>query len=257
MGTTAGGPGEGPVADVIIAIGAVPGSLCPSDPSLQLTTATGWARWDGIAVGTYVVSETVPPGREPTLPISRTVDVRIGETTVITFANRLPPSHVHGKVWYDKDANSAIETGEPGLPNITVTLYEDTNGNGLHESGKLRPRHRMQQAADGSYAFDLVRSGNYVAVVDVADPDLPAGMVPVGSAGKAVTGLTPGETRTVNFGFDDSGRLVGHVWHDSNGSGGTPGVGEAPLWGSRSALTLTRTSMACWMAWTALWRAGT
>ena len=37
---------------------------------------------------------------------------------------------------------------------------------------------------------------------------------PVGSAGKAVTGLTPGETRTVNFGFDDSGRLVGHVWHD-------------------------------------------
>lgn len=84
--------GEGPVAGVTMAIAAVPGSLCPSDPARQLTAVTGWARWDGIAVGTYVVSETVPPGREPTLPISRTVEVRIGETTVVTFANRLPPT---------------------------------------------------------------------------------------------------------------------------------------------------------------------
>ena len=83
------GPGEGPVADDHRdrrgAGFAVPERSIPPAHHCDRLGEMGWHRR-----GHLTFSETVPLGREPTLPISRTVDVRIGETTVITFANRLP-----------------------------------------------------------------------------------------------------------------------------------------------------------------------
>lgn len=227
-------PGEGPVPDVRVQIQPAPGALCPSDPAAQLTDIEGQAAWDRIAIGTYIVSEVVPPGYEATLPISRTVAVTINATTYVTFANRLPPSSVQGLVWLDRNRNGVKEPTEPPLPDIRVQLYADANGNGA-----VDPTETLWDEQDttstGSYDFDLVRAGDYVVVVDDADPDLPAGVQVISPAAAAVTGLAPGETRTVDFRFDDAGNIGGRVWHDANGNG-IIDPGENPLPGIQVCL---------------------
>lgn len=219
--------GEEPVLGVRVQIQAVPGSLCPGDPSSQFTDLGGQVSWDGIAIGQYVVTEIVPAGREATLPVSQTMAVNIGETTYVTFANRLPPSRVEGLVWLDRNRDGGKEPTEPELPDIRVSLYVDANRNGTADPGEAL-WDQMDTAADGTYDFDLVRDGDYVVVVDAADSDLPAGVVAISPVAVAVTGLTPGETRTVNFRFDHSGIIGGRVWHDANGNG-VIDPGENPL----------------------------
>ncbi len=210
--------GEGPVQGVRIRIQATPGSLCPSEPASKFTDANGAAHWDGIAIGQYTVTEIVPTGREATLPTSHTVAVEIGATTYVTFANRLPPSSIFGLVWLDSNRNGTKETAEPALPNILVSLYTDADGNGVLDSGEALNR-QISTAAGGTYLFDLVRDGDYIVVIDNADPDLPAGAVAISPVEVAVTNLAPNEDREVNFRFDDSGVIGGRVWHDANGNG--------------------------------------
>lgn len=210
--------GEGPVSDVPIELVPVPGALCPTDAAQQWTDAAGEVVWHDIAIGHYVVSEIVPAGREPTLPISHTVEVTINATTYITFANRIPPSSVQGIVWHDADADSILDPGEAGLPAIAVSLYQDLDGDGALDLGEPK-LHETSSGPDGAYRIELVHAGDYVAVADAADPDLPAGMTTIGGAEKPVAGLAPGEVRTVDFGFDDSGIIGGRVWHDANGNG--------------------------------------
>lgn len=210
--------GEGPVQGVRIRIQATPGSLCPSEPASKLTDASGQANWDGIAIGEYTVTEIVPPGREATLPTSHTVMVNIGATTYVTFANRLPPSTIYGLVWLDANRNGVKETAEPVLPNIRVSLYADTNGDGDLDTGEPFLR-ALDTAADGRYLFDLVRDGDYVVVVNDADPDLPAGAAAISPVAVAVTDLLPDEDREVNFRFDDAAAITVLVWHDRDANG--------------------------------------
>jgi hypothetical protein len=99
---------------------------------------------------------------------------------------------VTGRVWYDADADGTMDPGETGLPNITVQLWSDTNGNGSHEAGEPLA-HQMSSGAGGVFTFTLVHAGDYVASVDTTDPDLPAGMAAVGPTQRAVTGLAPGD----------------------------------------------------------------
>lgn len=223
-------PGEDPVPDVLIQIQPAPGALCPSDPAGQFTGSDGYATWSDIAVGQYIVTEIVPADREATLPVSHTVDVPISATVPVTFANRIPPSAVAGRVWLDLDRDDALDSGESGLPNITVLLYGDPNGNGTHETGEPLVQQASSDAT-GAYLFSLVRAGDYVVLADAADPDLPAGVGPVHTPPSvAVPDLAPRETRTANINFQYTGVIGGRVWHDVNGSGGID-PGEPPLAG--------------------------
>ncbi len=227
-------PEEGPVPGVRVQIQPVPGSLCPSEPAAQFTNNAGQAAWDGIAIGTYIVSENVPPGYEATLPISHTVAVTINATTYVTFANRLPPSSVQGLVWLDRNRDGTKDGSEPPLADIRVSLYKDTDSN-----GELGPGDtlwgQLDTTATGTYDFDLVRDGDYIVLVDENDADLPTGVTAISPVAVAVAGLAPGETRIIDFRFDDAGIIGGRVWHDGNGNG-IIDPGEDPLPGIQVCL---------------------
>ena len=81
------------------------------DEVAKLTDATGWAIWDKVAIGTYIITETVPIGWEAILPATTTAAVHIDATTPITFANRQ-------------------------IGNLHVFKFEDLNGNGLRDAGE-------------------------------------------------------------------------------------------------------------------------
>ena len=69
-------------------------------------------------------------------------------------------------VWYDKNQDGIEDVGEPGIANVTVALYRDTDG-----SGTLTPGDTLVATtttdADGGYIFKNLPTGVYF--VDVTD----------------------------------------------------------------------------------------
>lgn len=99
----------------------------------------------------------------------------IGSLATSTVTTRLTGNNSVGDlVWKDDNRNSIKDAAETGIPNITVNLYYDTNGNGVADASE--PLFGTTQTnASGIYSFASLADGNYVAVVDSTDTDLPAG----------------------------------------------------------------------------------
>ncbi|WP_375499724.1 GEVED domain-containing protein [uncultured Nostoc sp.] len=79
---------------------------------------------------------------------------------------------VSGTLYRDNNRNST-NNGEPGIGNVRVILYQDTDNN-----GELATSEIIQQVttlADGSYQFPNVAAGTYKIKVDIADTDVPVG----------------------------------------------------------------------------------
>ncbi len=140
-------------------------------------------------------------------------------------------------VWYDTDRDGIEDVGEPGIPNVTVALYRDTDGNGVLSAGDTLVATTVTDA-DGGYIFKNVIPGTYF--VDVTD------------ANNVLTGLThivanqsqPDPTNPITLGLGQvykdadfgyvqqpgSGKaIIGDtVWYDDNGDGiqqpGEPGI---------------------------------
>ena len=93
-------------------------------------------------------------------------------------------------VFADDDGDGAPDPGESGIPGITVRLYDDANGNGVVDAGEPLLATAVTDAS-GAYVITGLPAGDYVAVVDDADPALPAGYEPTTPLAVAIT-LLPG-----------------------------------------------------------------
>lgn len=110
-------------------------------------------------------------------------------------------------VWRDLDADGVQDGGgETGIENITVWLYWDVNGDGLQDDGDLLIATANTNSS-GGYSFGQLPDGNYLVVVDSADPDLPMGYanttpaviaVPLDPTSASSTAVT---VTTADFGF--------------------------------------------------------
>ena len=174
---------------------------------------------------------------------------------VCTNINRL--GAIGNYVWVDENSDGYQDAGEPGLPNVTVKLY-DTAGNVVATT---------YTDAHGGYLFDNVAPGSYFVRVD--GTTLPAGMTQtppstlagadfgnqdqstgVNDYGYPVTigGTQPLENLTADFGYNynptvcvngdpactetpPTAALGDRVWIDADGDGvqdpeeaGIPGV---------------------------------
>ncbi len=72
-------------------------------------------------------------------------------------------------------ANGTQDGTEGGLSTILVSLYVDTNGDGILDNGDALVATVDSAASTGDYAFNSLPDGNFLVVVDNADTDLPAG----------------------------------------------------------------------------------
>jgi len=89
-----------------------------------------------------------------------------------------PPGVIGDTLWIDVNTNGVHDAGEPGIPYVTVALYQNETLIATQETD-----------ADGIYLFGGLADGTYKIVVDAADPDLHAGLVPVYDADGVADGV--------------------------------------------------------------------
>lgn len=138
-----------------------------------------------------------------------------------------------GRVFVDGNGNTTPETGEPGLPNVTITL-SGTTGDGQDVCAVLALQSRsctVQTGPDGTFNFPGLPAGNYTLTETQPKDYANSGNKP-GTAGGSgsdepngdtkFTGieLTPGMPKVTEYLFaEKTGGLSGYVYHDKNGSG--------------------------------------
>jgi hypothetical protein len=111
-------------------------------------------------------------------------------------------------VWDDADSDGEQDAGEDGLPDITVWLYEDENGNGI-----IDPEDDLLDTAstdsNGNYDFTGLASGSYIVDVDENDPDLPSGATLTTDDPLSVALSVGQDYNDADFGFDPPPTAVG------------------------------------------------
>ncbi|MEH2244091.1 GEVED domain-containing protein [Nostoc sp.] len=104
---------------------------------------------------------------------------------------------VSGTLYRDNDHNST-NNGEPGIGNVRVILYQDTDNN-----RELSPSEIIQQVttlADGTYQFTNVAPGTYKIKVDIADTHVPVGYT-LGTADNLSVTVNTTNITGQDFGF--------------------------------------------------------
>ena len=136
-------------------------------------------------------------------------------------------------VWQDDDGDGIQDDGESALANITVTLYEDTNGNGQYDASTDAIVATAVTDASGNYLFTGLAADNYVVLVDTADADLPTDgnsdpfVSSTGSAA-AITLAANQTNLTADFGFTAGATIGDTIYMDTDGNG-TQDATEAGL----------------------------
>ncbi|MGB4978038.1 MAG: SdrD B-like domain-containing protein, partial [Anaerolineae bacterium] len=227
---------------------------------VQLTDENGYYAFDDLHAGDYIIQFELADGYAFTAPqmggnadLDSDADPDTGETAIITLAAGGADSSwdaglvrlgaLGDRVWYDANQNGLQNIGEPGLPNVPLTLYRDSNGNGTLEPGVDVLVATRVTSADGSFLFNALAPAAYF--VDVGT--LPGAT----SAAASVSGpqslpdpggpltLTDGQVwRDADFGYvlppGPNQAIVGDsVWFDGNSDGrqqrGEPGIANLQI----------------------------
>src|SRR5207247_9523771 len=112
-----------------------------------------------------------------------------------------------------------------GIPNITLTLYEDLNVNGVFDPTIDAPVATAVTNANGIYNFTGLAAGHYLVAVDQTDPQFPANVIPSTTNPTAVN-LAAATPRTdIDFGYQpgpgfvELGTIGDFVFYDANRNG--------------------------------------
>ena len=162
-----------------------------ADETAAFTSVTYDSPERGTTTLTYVLTSTSPGGCVSADTVS--VDVRNDCTTIGNFT------------WIDADADGLQGAGEPGLPDVTVRIYEAATGRVLDST---------RSNALGIFGFEGFDAGDYYLVFDASTSAL-------GEAYEVtVTGadpLAPDDSnadaagRTADFAFDPLDGSVAHI----------------------------------------------
>lgn len=83
------------------------------------------------------------------------------------------PSSVGGGAFIDTNLNGVRDAGEVPVANLPVELYADQDGDGAADVNELIQSTRTSVA--GAYLFSGVGAGDFLVVIDMESPEVPAG----------------------------------------------------------------------------------
>lgn len=269
-------PGEPPLANVTVDLRngvCTPGGTCPR----VTTDASGRYRFVNVANGNWsvvVVTTTLPALTAPQTwqqtgdPDQAGTPCTTCDSTKTTFAvsggniygaydfgyRRAGTSSIGDTLYADWNGNGSQGSGEEGIPNVTVTLIRDINGDGVRDCGTDTicgnsddvdvVRAVTTTDANGNYLFSSLPAGTWIVQVDQGDPDFTGAYTSLSQTqdpdqagvcttcdGKAlVTTNGSAAVLTADFGYRPTGfgSIGDFVWNDADGNG-LQGTGEAGL----------------------------
>ena len=214
-----------------------------------------------IAPGTYQIAETQPSGYLQGVNAVGTVDGTTDGTlipvdkigSIVETSGQAGINYNFGEVkavslagivYHDLYANGVLDSGEPGIAGVTVTL-SGTNNLGVSVTATTTT------AADGSYTFSTDSNGNTLApgTYQITETT-PAGFLQIAANVGTVNGSTDGTAASsgkittialisaqagINYDFGDykPPQVNGVVYQDTNGNGvldsGEPGIAGVTL----------------------------
>lgn len=216
-----------------------------------ITTATGAYSFSGLLAGSYFL-QVVPPANylispqdnlattdlldsdaNPTTGQTANFALAAGEINVTKDFGLFLGSAISNFVWHDLNRNGVQDAGEPGLPNVSITLYRSS------DNAFIQTR---TTDANGLYAFQGLAAGSYYAVISPPSGYILTSYLQGGDTTKdnnfspankrtAALAITLGQTRTdVDAGFYRNAWIGDKVWNDANRNGrqdsGEQGVGS-------------------------------
>jgi len=239
-----------------------------------ITDANGNYQFSGVPDGSYTVQVTDmnnvlamititgdPDGSlngQATLVISAGHITQIGSTPCtgcdndLDFGYRPSGGVIGNQVWHDLDGDGLHETGEPGIQGVTISLWVDTNDDGIITPGVDNLVRTTITDENGQYSFVGLPAGKYL--VDVTDRngvltgfEKTVGGTPGANdnsqadpyrVGLVVSGGVVSSNYTADFGYtapETGYSISGVAFGDSNNNGATlphPETGEQPIPGA-------------------------
>lgn len=133
-------------------------------------------------------------------------------------------------LYVDWNGDGDQDTGEEGIADITIWLYEDDDGDGI-----IDPEDALIETdstdSNGEYSFDNLPNGSYIVVVNTSDTDFPSnhdetqdpdesGVCSTCDSKASVTLAGSGDD-TIDFGYLPCGlgSIGDYLWIDTDGDG--------------------------------------
>lgn len=250
-------PGEPGLAGVVVWLDTNNNGIRDPGEPFDTTNGLGLYRIFGLGAGSYNVKidpTTFPAGYVPTTDTSLSVTLTTNQQYSNADFGLQPPGNgsIGDYVWNDTNSDGVQDPSELGLPNITVKLYRDLDGNGLYDPLIDAYVNQTTTDASGNYSFNglpTASGGNpvkYLVIVDeTSDVVSPygGGTVDLGAAMDPTTGTSnprsvtlsnavPSVT-TADFGYKWTGSIGDFVWYDLNANGlYESGLGETGVPGA-------------------------
>lgn len=190
-------PEDGPVAGVTFML-SIQGQQVGG-----VTNAAGEILWTDVPIGTYLVTEQVPPGSVATTPSQVNVAVAANATTTQEFGNRAIPGTLEALVFLDGDGDGVQDPGDPPFPGATVNFLTPV----CHETGS------GVTGLAGTVTWLERCVGEHVVWLDV-----PAGYIPT-TPDTVTTTIASNVVSHVEFGIQGQGGLAACKFNDRNGNG--------------------------------------
>ncbi len=116
-------------------------------------------------------------------------------------------------VWHDQNADGIQDVGEPGLPGVTVNLWQDTTGDGTYDTFV----GSMVTDGNGLYLFEGLPTGSYQVTVDPTT--VPTDFVPTTDNPLTLTLFANDENLDMDFGFVNASVVGTWTWLAPFGAG--------------------------------------
>ena len=167
---------------------AEPGGADGPPIDSRITTENGYYIFSDLAPGSYFLQFLLPSGWEftsqyaggntvkdsnanPNSGVTDVTDLSGGDNDVTFDAGvvEITVASIADFVWNDLNQNGIQDAGEPGIPDVTVLLYMDLDGDGIAEPGgdDAPSLASTQTDAAGWYAFTNLAPGDYFLVFDL------------------------------------------------------------------------------------------